>query len=252
MHSGDTDSEDCFSDESKRKREFEDINRIFKKSRKIVRSPPSTSTSSGMEELKAMMIELLKEMKEIRSENQEFRESIMEMKKENEHLKEVVKILEGKVCKMDILESRMEKSEKEKRRNNIIINGLLLKDKNNMEVAIGIEDFLYQQLQIRTKINKAIKFNDRVCMVELENFEKKMEIMKSKAKLKNTTFSKIYIDNDYTENEMRIQKEIRLRAETEKKMKKTVKVKYQKLEIDNVMWVWNHTEGKLMEQSKND
>jgi hypothetical protein len=62
----------------------------------------------------------------------------------------------------------------------------------------------------------------------------------------------MYIDDDLTENERNIQKRLREHAKEERQKGKIVKVKYQKLIIDNVTWKWDRYASKLiMDMTKN-
>ena len=51
--------------------------------------------------------------------------------------------------------------------------------------------------------------SQRICLVELENKEDKIRIVKNKNKLRKLTGKMIYIDNDYTVKEQQIQRNIR-------------------------------------------
>lgn len=76
--------------------------------------------------------------------------------------------------------------------------------------------------------------------------------MRNKKKLRNIRGEKIYINNDQTKQERDIDKQIRKRAEEEKKQGKSVKSRYQKLIIDDKEWKWNKLKGRLEEVEEND
>lgn len=90
------------------------------------------------------------------------------------------------------------------------------------------------------KITKAVNIKQNTYVLE-----KKLEILRNKAKLRNTIHKKVYFESDLTENEKEIQREIKKIADKEKEKYKRVKIKYQQLIIDNEKWTWNHNKGKL-------
>lgn len=67
-------------------------------------------------------------------------------------------------------------------------------------------------------------------IVEMESWERKYEVMKTKSKLKGTS---IYIDNDYTQEEMRVQRIIKEIAEAEGKKGNRTRIGYRKLWVND-------------------
>lgn len=76
-------------------------------------------------------------------------------------------------------------------------------------------------------------------LLEIENFEKKFDILRNKSKLRKTRYNRVYFNSDLAERETKIQKQIKEIPDMEKKKQKG-KIKYQQLIIDNEKWVWNH------------
>lgn len=64
-----------------------------------------------------------------------------------------------------------------------------------------------------------------------------MEVMGNKKKLKG---SKVYIENDLTKEERRIQAEIRKVAQEERKKGKKAVARYNKLLVNDQVWIWDH------------
>ncbi|KAF5289603.1 hypothetical protein FQR65_LT11794 [Abscondita terminalis] len=206
------DSEEYTTDDGKRKREDEQPKEAFKKSKKILRTPSkrneSTSESEEQEsELKKYLKDILTETKEIKTEQREYREEIKERRKENQNLHKEINELKTKMEKMDWIESKMEKLERENKRNNIIIKGLKMTSSNEEEIVKKTENIM-KYLNVETKIRKAVKINETMCMVELENFQQKMQAIKNKYKLSSIK-DEIYITSNLTEKEREIRKQIK-------------------------------------------
>ena len=64
--------------------------------------------------------------------------------------------------------------------------------------------------------------------------------MASKSQLKGTA---VYVDDDLTEEERDVQRELRVRAREERKKGVDVWVGYRRIKIAGVLWVWD--DGKL-------
>ena len=79
-------------------------------------------------------------------------------------------------------------------------------------------------MQSDAKIKNAYQIQNKIYLIELENFAEKLEILKNKMKLKNTKYSKVYINSDLTKKEREIQKKIREVANIEKRTNQNVKV----------------------------
>ena len=99
--------------------------------------------------------------------------------------------------------------------------------------------------------------DQRVTLIELENKEDKIIIMKNKSKLGKLTGNTIYIDNGYTLKEQQTQKNISKRAVEERQKGSQGRVGYQKMAVDGREWKWNgkksefETSQKIVRSSKN-
>lgn len=222
-----------------------------------MRTPAKDNSGKMAEgELKEMMGQLLQEVKEIRRENREFREEIVRLREQNEKIEGELKDMKLRVEKVELMEDRMEKLDRANRRDNIIINGIILKGNNNVDMTRELERFLYDNLQVQTEIKEVHRINQRLWMARVGSFEGKIEIMKNKYKLKNGDNKKIYINSDLTEQERKIQKRLGEMADEKRKEGKRVKVGYQRLTMDGKKWMWNvHTHelevGKQFDLPKN-
>lgn len=247
-------------DSTKRRRQDLEDEDVFKKSRKTERSPNKNFEKKIdkllqlMEDMSTEMKDIKKELKETRTELRETNKEIKILKKENDDIKrkyeEMKKQNEEIHKEMRIVKNNMDYIEKEMKRNNIVISGVNIDTKDPKMLQQDMNNFMERKLGIKINIKAAYKLATKVCLLELENNKDKELVMNNKQKLKNIKDERIFISNDLTKLEREIQKQIKIRAEKEKKEGKTVKIKYNKLIIENKVWRWNKVEGKL-EESKN-
>ncbi|KAK9700956.1 hypothetical protein QE152_g30918 [Popillia japonica] len=117
--------------------------------------------------------------------------------------------------------------------------------KGGEELREGVQNFVKSELGIEVEVVNTRKINDKTCVIEMKTFEEKLKILQNKKKLKNMKDQKIYIECDYTEREMEMQKIIRTRAAEEKKNGRIVKIGYGFLVIDGSKWKWNRDRKEL-------
>lgn len=72
--------------------------------------------------------------------------------------------------------------------------------------------------------------------------------MKNKSKLRNLKDIKVYIENDLTEEERKIQKLIRERAAQERKNGNKVFLGYNKITINGIRWTWDQRKMQLQKE----
>lgn len=242
------------ADDNKRKRDRNSTTpeNIYRKSKKSTRTSIGDLDTGNMAdngEIKEMLQILMQEVQEIRKENKEYREDLLELKEQNEKMRGEIKQLRERVEELEIIEKQVDRMDKAGRRDNIVLSGIEIKGNSSEEMANNLEEFIQQNMQVETKIKEVHKINERMWMAKVESFEKKVVILKNKHKLRNGTQKNVYITSDLTEQERRIQKKIRERAEKERNGGKRVRIGYQKLIIENKKWVWNH-QSQEIEQEK--
>lgn len=201
-------------------------------------------------ELKEMMSSLMREMKEIREENREYKGVIIELKRKSEVMEGEIKCLKKKVEKLTLVEDKLEKMDRANRKENIIISGLNLEVDNIKDGNKGLEQFLQQNIKVDVRIIELHKINTRMLIAKVESFDKKIEILANKHKLKQGTCRGVYINSDLTKQERAIQKKIRERADKEKREGRRVKVGYQRLTMDGKRWNWNDQLQELEEEGQ--
>lgn len=261
------DSQDSI-DASKRKRVSREENsptEEFRRSKKTARTPDKRSKScnttidcpdnSSMDELLSILQQMRADMKtnkdeliaEIKNNNDKIQELKNELKEKGEKWNsEKIELL----ARIGALETKIEKEDKRKKKNNIVIKGLQITSNLNN----GINNFLRNEFNLQTQIIEAVRLNKpaekSIILVQLRNWEDKLTILKNKYNLKQ---KQIYVENDYTAEERKIQAEIRAIAREERAKGANVRTGYQKLNVNDKWFFWNNLNKKLEEKhSPND
>lgn len=259
-------SDDEYSEDGKRK--GEDIDETFKKSRKIMRTPKKENSSEDkIEQMMNLLKDLTTDIKDIKTEQyrnnqnvnalqmeiKELRRELKEQNQEMNSLKEINKKAMSEIdeLKLEMFKNKetMERLEREKRRKNIVIQGLDIKTNDEEKMKEEVKQFLNKELGTELEVNRARKIGSRTCIIELDSLENKNKVMKNKGKLRNLG-KKIYINDDMNKQEREIQKEIRNRAKDERKTGKVVKLGFQKMIVNNEEWIWNKIKGQLERKIK--
>lgn len=243
-------SDEYTTDEGKRRKNWEDEEDVEdetrNKTKKIARSPgKSKSKTEGekLEKILEMMKHLTDEVKGIRAEQKDYRNEIRKLRKENEQTKhENAKLKE----EVKTINARLDAMEREKRRNNIVVQGLMLEDDGMLTPKEPMENFMKKQLEIDVGVKSAVKLGRKTYLVELDNANEKMKVMKNKNKLRNYKEGKVYINDDMSKKEREIQGKIRKAAQEEKKKGKKTKIGYQKVFVDDQEWKWCEDEERLV------
>lgn len=206
-----------------------------------------------------------------REENKEIIKKIKEIGEENNKklemsFKNLTKELEERICKIEAqaakeniqekireinemkkdLEKTMEKQEQFQKKNNIIIHGIQVSDRNTKEET---EQFLKTELGFNGKIITARKigYGNNKILPKFNTYEEKLEIMMNKRKLGQIP---IYINNDETRKEQEIQRKLRNIAKEKISEGKTAQVSYRKIRIEGKQYTWNEDTKGLTEIDK--
>lgn len=247
----------------KRRREELDTSKeeeVFQRSKITPKSPiriveAKEKNQQNMEDLKEMMTGLAKLVndgfRDSKRESNEIKEKLETIEKSwNDKVREMEQVIEDitvKAGKQDervaALEDQLEKYEKERKRENIIIKNLAI----DGQVTPGkIEKFLNSKMQTRIEVVDAFKVGriaeKQVIVAKLKDFGQKKMIMENKNKLKGTN---TYIENDLTNREKVIQNQIWAVAKNEMKNGDKVKVGYQKMFKNNKIYIWDKKDNAL-------
>lgn len=222
----------------------------FRKSRKVHRTPPKeTSTSESyqgeekMEDIKNMFREIKEELQRMSTKIETTNEEVKEMRAEINKMKE-----EWKHEKKELTEElgkaqrRLEVLEKDKIRNNLVITGIAMDTSDREKLKAAVENMLKTKINVQAKVKSVYKAGAQRCIVEMENWNEKLKVLKNKKHLKG---EEIFVDSEMTAKEREIQKSIRDIARNEKAQGKNTKVMFQKLEINGVVMKWDKKENIL-------
>ncbi|XP_050505442.1 girdin-like [Diabrotica virgifera virgifera] len=133
--------------------------------------------------------DLKTELEKVKQENQTKHKEKEEMKKE-----------------LNDMKIRVQRLEKERKVNNVVIQGLPIDkiDRNELKQTVG--NFMEKETNINVQIEEVIKLGEKTCLLKLQNKFEKEKIMQNKAKLKPIKGNKVYINNDITKEELQTQK----------------------------------------------
>ncbi|KAK4880921.1 hypothetical protein RN001_004240 [Aquatica leii] len=170
--------------------------------------------------------------KKLEEYNKEVKEMKEELRKLNEVWKRKFEEMEKKYRKLDARLEKIERSwgktEKEKRRTNIIIRGMEVKN-GKKEQKEQVENWIKKNLNIEKTVVETRKLAERVMLVRMGTFEDKLDVLKQKKRLRGTS---IYLDDDMTRREIDIQKKIRYEASKMKGEGKRVKIGFLKVWVE--------------------
>lgn len=188
-----TDRDGNTTDDGKRKRtegkEEENNFEIFKRSKKIQRTPVKKAKSrkdeeGTMEEMKEMMRAMMAEMQGLRKGQENFCQEVKILREQNQTMMEEMKVLRNRVAVLEAKEMEAEKGIRREKKNNILITGLHILEKDEPQMKKKIEEFIEQKMEVSTEIKAVYRVREQMFVAKLESFEKKMEIMSRKKNLK--------------------------------------------------------------------
>ena len=133
-----------------------------------------------------------------------------------------------KIKYLEVADERRAKREKK----NVMIKSNGMGTENQETLNMKVKDVV-RKIEANTAFIGKDKNNRDIVRVELNTFEENINVMKNKSKLQG---QECFIDDDMTLNEREIQAELRKLAREEKEKGNSVKVGYQKLQI-NGNWV---------------
>lgn len=259
------DSDDYSTDDQTRKRKADvEVGCGFEKSKKTSRTPTRQARNEEdkldkilelINAIKADQKETRNEQKEIRRDIREigeqqksFNEELLRLREENEKLQQENRELKKENVEMrkeiEGIKKSVEILEKERKRNNVVMNGLKMDTSDPVALKEGINRFLKQHIGLEIKPKAVTKIGDKTFVIELANEVDKQEIMRNKTKLKDLR-EMIFISNDLTKKEIQKQKQLRQIAKEEKEKGKDVKIGYNKIMINGEEWRWNNSTEKI-------
>uniref|UniRef100_A0A6P7HG08 Uncharacterized protein LOC114348251 isoform X4 n=1 Tax=Diabrotica virgifera virgifera TaxID=50390 RepID=A0A6P7HG08_DIAVI len=153
---------------------------------------------------------LAAEVKDIKEDQREYWKELRELRDEIEKVKQANQKsqIEKDEMKKELNDTklRLEKLEKERKANNVVIQGLQIdtNDRDILRQTIG--NFMEAEMNIKVKIDEVIKLGEKTCLVKLPNHHEKETVMKNKAKLQHAKDRRVFINNDMTKEDLQVQK----------------------------------------------
>lgn len=136
------------------------------------------------------------------------------------------------------LETRLDRIERQEKRNNIVITGLIT-DQTNVKSTVN--DFLNKQLKQNVSVIDAFEIKLETgkskIIVKLASFNEKLNIIKAKKDLDDN----IFISDDLIKKDQFIQYKAREFAKAARKIKKEAKVGSRKVYVDGILHVWDES-----------
>lgn len=150
------------------------------------------------------------------------------------------------------LEGRLNELERRDRRNNAIITGLPI---DNTTDAKNTVNKYFAHLDRPVQVTEAYEIKQQggagKIVIKFQNFADKMLIYKQKKSLMTTDGkSKVYINDDRTRREQEIEFHGRMLAKKLRQENKTVKMGYERLQVDGQWMIWD-SEAKTFTSQKN-
>ncbi|KAJ3662442.1 hypothetical protein Zmor_006792 [Zophobas morio] len=228
-----------------KKQEMEDIKKLLAEMKRDLKK----EMEENKKEIRDGIYDLKKDLTDLRTETRENKEEIQNLRQEIEKKEESwIKEKNELRDKLAEMEERLETLERDKRRNNLVITGIKINTDNEEILKEAIQNMIEKEIGLQIEVTKAYKVGEKICIIETKNWNDKMEILKKKSVLKNRPKGQeIYINPDYTVKERIIQKKIREFAKKEREHGISVKVKFQKVEVEGKLWKWSKKEDKLIE-----
>ncbi|CAK9832735.1 hypothetical protein ANTRET_LOCUS9519 [Anthophora retusa] len=269
-------------------REVEEEEEIFKRSRKVERTPEKMGI--GRSELEKLLREMRQgirkdigeDMKKIGKEVEEGRKELIRQlsevreswERERAELLERVEVLEKKVERMELKEKeekgvegneeggreidrkvrelviRIDKKEREERRRNIIIKRVKVEGNEDKKVVEQIWERIgiKEKVEVR-RVGRVDGEGRSMMMVKMEGMEGKRKVMKkAKRELKGRSER---IEDDLIVEERRAKWKIEREAERERRKGKRVQIGYMKMWVNNEMRKWDEIEEQWIEEQGN-
>ena len=118
--------------------------------------------------------ECKKEISKLRKEYESSRKENEQIKAENENMRKEIQTLDRRVNYL----------EKVNKQNNVIVSGMRMNDEERGSMKGTLEDLFKKELKINVPVKSVTILGQRIRLVELENKEDKIRIMKNKNELR--------------------------------------------------------------------
>lgn len=143
----------------------------------------------------------------------------------------------------------MNEQEKERRRNNIVIKGMEIERELGSIVTVEmIRKLIKEKIGVEVRVIECRKSGN--CIVAtLENERMKMDVMRSKNRLRG---ERIFIENDLTWDERKIQERIYRWVKQEREKGIYVKVGFARVQVRGIWRKWGDIEKEMRDRDERD
>jgi soluble cytochrome b562 len=170
--------------------------KLFRGGTQVDRTQLKQEKTEDMEEIKQILLELSREVKEMRND-------ISQNNKEMKSLREDVRTMQvnWEKEKLDLeekiteTEEKIEKLEKDKIRNNLIVTGMRMETEDEELLRNTMEKMINKELSLNVKVKKVYKIGQDRYNVEMNNWNEELMVLKTKGKFRG---KEIYIDSTLT------------------------------------------------------
>lgn len=138
-----------------------------------------------------------------------------------------------------------ENYERYRRRNNVIVSGLIIQSNRPEEMKKVVGTFFEEEMYKRPTVVSVRKIKPDVHVVELSSYGEKMDILRDKFELKERGVH-VLIYPDRTTAERRKKFEMSKFARVQEALGKEVRFANRGLYVDGEKWVWSEEEDKLV------
>lgn len=236
----------------KRKTEGEEMEGASERSKRLIRTPKKTHSGNEdkldliLNAMKQMKTDLTNEIHQIREDHRVFAEEVGKLKLENAKLKN-----ENKEIREELEEVKLtvERLDKERRKNNVVINGLKIDVEDKTTLKSYIEKFMEQKLGVLLQLRETHRLGEKTCLITMKNENDKEQVMRNKHKLRHYKEAAVFIDNDMTKQEREIQGHMRRFEREERNRGKHVRRGYNKVNIEGEDWKWDRRRQEMIKTS---
>lgn len=245
------------------------VDDVFGKKEKLLRTPSKKREAknsndalisvikSFQKEMRDKFDKIADELADIKRDNENFKETLLqenrELKIRADNMQKEIEDLKDEKINLSIrvtqLEKALERDDRQKRKENIIIKGSSFEEENLKE---NIKQYIKEKLDLEIEVREAHligKGPNKTILAKLKDFNQKLNVLKNKRKLKN---EKIYIQSDLTIREREVQNILKDMAKEERDQGNNVKIGYNHLIINNITYDWDEATQKLIKrQQKN-
>lgn len=212
-------------------------------------------------ELKREMGNMRNEMQEVNRELKEIKKDKVEWKAEVEEIKKILKnnetMWQNKEMKwkeekeelkkeIENLANVVEQKERREIKNNVILKGLVEEQGGSPE---EIETVLKNAIRSNVSVIDSYRLGKRVdggkprpVLIKMRSWRDKRELFMRRRMFKNTN---MFIDDDLTVTERQTQNKIKVEALKMVKENEKFRMGYKKVQINNEWWFWNNETNRL-------